>query len=219
MPYIACMPQIRFLGCQDTVAGDDGFVALSQSRSIECIWGRRCHNLQARGFAALARMPALRGLSVSCKNVADEGVAELPGFPALRELMPMDVPDAGYRHIAALGGARVADSDVLPREDGCRDESHRSTAATQLLFRQLHAHHGPHAGADLAHDFTQADHAGRVRGGHKQRPGARCPASPLAGVAGIWTADHSEYRERFPRTGLRAVLVLMVRRLGDDGIC
>src|SRR6516162_7837253 len=104
MPYIARMPRLRFLGCQDTVAGDDGFVALSQSQSIEYIWGRRCHNLQTRGFAALARMPALRGLSVSCKNVEDVGVAELPKFPALRELMPMDVPDEGYRHIARCHG-------------------------------------------------------------------------------------------------------------------
>jgi hypothetical protein len=100
MPYIARMPQLRFLGCQDTVAGDDGFTELSRSQSIEYIWGRRCHNLRSRGFAALAQMPALRGLSVSCKNVADEGVAELPRFRALRELMPMDVPDEGYRHIA-----------------------------------------------------------------------------------------------------------------------
>ena len=30
----------------------------------------------------------------------DAGVADLPSFPALRELMPMDVPDDGYRHIA-----------------------------------------------------------------------------------------------------------------------
>lgn len=100
MPYIARMRRLRFLGCQDTVAGDDGFVALSQSQSIEYIWGRRCHNLRTRGFAALSRLPALRGLSVSCKNVEDAGVAELPAFPALRELMPMDVPDEGYRHIA-----------------------------------------------------------------------------------------------------------------------
>jgi hypothetical protein len=100
MPHIARMPALRFLGCQDTTAGDDGFVSLSQSQSIEYIWGRRCHNLRARGFAALARMPALRGLSVSCKNVDDGALAELPNFPALRELMPMDVPDEGYRHIA-----------------------------------------------------------------------------------------------------------------------
>ena len=36
---------------------------------------------------------------MSCLNVADDGVATLPDFPALRELMPMDIPDAGYRHI------------------------------------------------------------------------------------------------------------------------
>jgi hypothetical protein len=100
MPYIARMPRLRFLGCQDTVAGDAGFIALSRSESLEFIWGRRCHNLETRGFAALARMPVLRGLSVSCKNVGDAGLAELPSFPALRELMPMGVPDEGYRHIA-----------------------------------------------------------------------------------------------------------------------
>ena len=98
------MPSLRFLGCQDTAAGDDGFVALSASRSIEYIWGRRCHNLCTRGFKALGKMPALRGLSVSCKNVDDEGVAALPRFPALRELMPMDIPDAGYRHIGRCTG-------------------------------------------------------------------------------------------------------------------
>jgi hypothetical protein len=99
MPYIAAIPRLRFLLCQDTAAGDDGFVALSRSRSIELIWGRRCYNLRGRGFRALAGMPALRGLSVSCKNVEDAALSALPAFPALRELMPMDVPDDGYRHI------------------------------------------------------------------------------------------------------------------------
>jgi hypothetical protein len=99
MPYIAKMPNLRALGAQDTTAGDEGFQALSGSRSIEYIWGRRCHNLRRRGFTALAAMPSLRGLSVSCLNVDDEGVSTLPLFPALKELMPMDVPDAGYRHI------------------------------------------------------------------------------------------------------------------------
>ncbi len=101
MPYIAEMPKLRFLGAQDTTAGDDGFVALSKSRTIEYIWGRRCHNLRRRGFVALSTMPALRALSVSCLNVDDAGLSALPSFPALRELMPMDVPDAGYVHIGA----------------------------------------------------------------------------------------------------------------------
>jgi hypothetical protein len=101
MPIVARMPHLRYFGAQDTVAGDEGFVALSRSPSIEYIWGRRCHNLRRQGFTALAGMPALRGLSVSCLNVDDVGVSALPSFPALRELMPMDVPDAGYRHVAA----------------------------------------------------------------------------------------------------------------------
>jgi len=121
MPYIATMPRLRFLGAQDTVAGDDGFVALSQSQSIEYIWGRRCHNLRRRGFLALARMPALRGLSVSCLNVDDVGISALPTFPALRELMPMDVPDAGYRHI---GQCRQLESLILMY---CRDTTDAAT--------------------------------------------------------------------------------------------
>ena len=121
MPYVAEIPNLRFLGVQDTVAGDDGFVALSRSRSIECIWGRRCHNLRSRGFMALAQMPALRGLSVSCLNVDDAGVSALPAFPSLKELMPMDVPDAGYRHV---GRCEQLESLILMY---CRDTTDAAT--------------------------------------------------------------------------------------------
>jgi hypothetical protein len=99
MPFIAALPHLRFLMCQDTTAGDEGFVALSRSQTVEHIWGRRCYNLRRRGFVAMADMPSLAHLSVSCKNVDDEGLAALPRFPALQELMPMDVPDQGYRHV------------------------------------------------------------------------------------------------------------------------
>lgn len=121
MPHIAAMPRLRALVAQDTTAGDDGFVALGRSPSIEYLWGRRCHNLRRRGFVALAEMPALRGLSVSCLNVDDAGIAALPGFPALRELMPMDVPDAGYRHI---GRCERLESLVLMY---CRDTTDAAT--------------------------------------------------------------------------------------------
>ena len=121
MSYIAALPHLRFLLCQDTTAGDDGFAALSRSRSIEYIWGRRCHNLRRRGFAALADMPALRSLSVSCKNVDDVGVSALPRFPALKELMPMDVPDEGYRHI---GQCQQLESLILMY---CRDTTDAAT--------------------------------------------------------------------------------------------
>jgi RNA polymerase sigma factor (sigma-70 family) len=98
---ISLMPRLRFLMCQDAVAGDPGFSALARSPSIEYLWGRRCYNLTGRGFAALAGMPALRGLSVTCKNVDEAGLSALPHFPGLREFMPMDVLDAGFRYVGA----------------------------------------------------------------------------------------------------------------------
>jgi hypothetical protein len=127
MPAIGALPHLRFLMCQDTTAGDDGFVALSRSRTLEYLWGRRCHNLRRRGFTALAEIPTLRSLSVSCLNVDDDGVAALPRFPALRELMPMDVPDAGYRHI---GRCAQLESLVLMY---CRDTTDVATEGITSL--------------------------------------------------------------------------------------
>jgi hypothetical protein len=121
MPYIAALPHLRYLSIQDTTAGDEGFAALARSRTLEHLWGRRCHNLRSRGFLALSEMPALRGLSVSCVNVGDDALAALPRFPALRELMPMDVSDAGYRHI---GRCTELDSLVLMY---CRDTTDAAT--------------------------------------------------------------------------------------------
>jgi hypothetical protein len=129
MPYLAAMPRLRFAGIQDTSAGDAGFEALSKSPTIEYIWGRRCHHLGQRGFAALAGMPALRGLAVSCLNVNDAGVAALPSFPALRELMPIDVPDAGYRHI---GSCAHLESLILMY---CRETTDAATAYLTTLGR------------------------------------------------------------------------------------
>jgi hypothetical protein len=99
MSQIAGLPRLRKLMAQGTVATDAGFVRLSQSRTIEFIWGRECPNLTGRGFAALESMPALRGIAVSCKNVDDASLAALPRFPSLTQIMPMDVSDEGFRHI------------------------------------------------------------------------------------------------------------------------
>jgi hypothetical protein len=93
------MPRLRRLRAQGTVATDEGFEALSQSRTLQYIWGRECPNLGSRGFVALSRMPALRGLGVSCKKVDDAALSTLPAFPELRELTPIDVKDDGFRHI------------------------------------------------------------------------------------------------------------------------
>ena len=99
MRHIATIPRLRMLMAQGTVAGDVGFAALSRSRSLEHLWGRECPNLSGRGFRAMSAMPSLRGLAVSCKNVDDASLAALPDVPELRGLMPMDVPDEGFRHV------------------------------------------------------------------------------------------------------------------------
>jgi hypothetical protein len=129
MRHIGALPRLRMLMGQGTVAGDDGFAALSRSQTIEYIWGRECPNLTGRGFAALAGMPALRGLAVSCKNVDDAALAALPRFPALRELMPMDVPDDGFRHV---GRCERLESLVLMY---CRDTTDVATGHIADLSR------------------------------------------------------------------------------------
>jgi hypothetical protein len=70
---------------------------------------------------ALADMPTLAHLSVSCKNVDDTGLSALPSFPALCELMPMDVADSGYRHV---GRCERLESLVLMY---CRDTTDAAT--------------------------------------------------------------------------------------------
>ncbi len=99
MRHIGAMPHLRMLQAQGTVATDDGFAALSRSQTLEHLWGRDCPNLTSRGFLALSTIPALQGLGVSCKRVGDEALAAVPRFPALRELMPMDVNDDGFIHV------------------------------------------------------------------------------------------------------------------------
>jgi hypothetical protein len=101
MGHIAALPRLRMLMAQGTVATDEGFASLGRSRTIERIWGRECPNLTGPGFRALSRMPSLRGLAVSCKRVDDASLSTLPHFPALRELLPMDVGDEGFRHVGA----------------------------------------------------------------------------------------------------------------------
>jgi hypothetical protein len=129
MRHIGAIPRLRMLMGQGTVASDGGFAALSRSQTIEYIWGRECPNLSGRGFAALATMPALKGLAVSCKNVDDAGLSSLPRFPALTELMPMDVPDDGFRHV---GRCEQLESLVLMY---CRETTDAATEHIAGLSR------------------------------------------------------------------------------------
>jgi hypothetical protein len=99
MGHYAAMPRLRRLRAQGTVATDEGFEALSRSRTLEHLWTRETPHLGDRGFLALSRMPTLRNLGVSCRQVSDGALAALPEFPSLRELTPIDVTDPGFRHI------------------------------------------------------------------------------------------------------------------------
>ena len=81
MRHIAAIPRLRMLMGQGTVASDAGFATLSRSQTIEYIWGRECPNLTSRGFEALAAMPSLRGLAVSCKNVDDAALSNCRASP------------------------------------------------------------------------------------------------------------------------------------------
>src|SRR5688572_2136818 len=99
MGHFAAIPRLRKLRAQGTIATDEGFEALSRSRTLEQLWTRETPHLGSRGFLALSRMPALRSLGLSCAQVSDEALASFPEFPSLRELTPIDVTDPGFRHI------------------------------------------------------------------------------------------------------------------------
>jgi hypothetical protein len=99
MRHIARMPHLRFLRAQESAATDDGFAALGESQTLEGFWGRDSAGFGNRGFLAFSKMPALRRLGVSLKNVDDAALAALPLFPALRELTPIGLRDDGFRHV------------------------------------------------------------------------------------------------------------------------
>ena len=99
MRHIGAMPRLKRVRVQESVATDEGFVALAKSQTIEGIWGRVCANFGSRGFLAFSRMPSLRSLGIGCRNVDDAALAKLPDFPALRELTPVDFQDDGFRHV------------------------------------------------------------------------------------------------------------------------
>jgi hypothetical protein len=135
MRHIAALPQLRMLMGQGTVATDEGFRSLSHSQTLEYFWGRECPNLTSAGFVALSRMSTLKGLAVRCKFVDDAALASLPDFTALRELVPMDVSDEGFRHI---GRSEQLESLILMY---CRDTTDVATSHITGMpnLRKYHA--------------------------------------------------------------------------------
>ena len=99
MKYFAAMPCLRRLRAQENAATDEGYVALSKSKTLEGFWGRRSEGFSSKGFTAFSTLPSLRSLGVSLKHVEDRALAKLPEFPSLRELTPVNLQDDGFRHV------------------------------------------------------------------------------------------------------------------------
>ena len=99
MRHFAAIPGLRKLVAQEAVCTEDGWIALSKSKTLQFLWGRECPNFGSRAFAALSKMPALRALGIGCKAVDDHALATLPYFPALREITAIGFDDDGFRHI------------------------------------------------------------------------------------------------------------------------
>lgn len=129
MKHIAAMPRLRYLMAQGAVAADSGFEALGRSRSLQYFWGAQCPHITGRGFAALAAIPTLRGLAVSCRHVDDAALSLLAASPELRELMPIDFSDDKFRHI----GRCQALEDLWCMN--CRETGDRATEYIQGLSR------------------------------------------------------------------------------------
>ena len=179
MRHIAAMPRLRRLRAQESVASDDGFIALSQSRSLEFFWGRVCPNFAGRGFVALSKMPSLRGFGISCKNVDDQALSTLPHFPALRELTPIDVRDDGFRHVGAC--PRLERLTCMY----CRDTTdiateHIARLPLNYYYAGLDADHRSQPGSPGPHAGPGTGRVVRMQGCHRRRPGIPGSAAALA---------------------------------------
>ena len=99
---IATIPRLRWLHCQDPVAGDEGFIALGACTSLENIASRVCRRMTDRGFAAIARLPHLRSLALGGPRISDAAMAHLADAPALVDLGPIMFGDAAFEHLAKI---------------------------------------------------------------------------------------------------------------------
>ena len=99
---VAGIPRLRWLHCQDPVAGDDGFAALAQCQTLESVAARVCRRMTDRGFTALARLPRLRSLGLGGPRIADAAMAALADAPALVDLGPIMFGDDAFEHIARI---------------------------------------------------------------------------------------------------------------------
>ena len=137
----------------------------------------------AAGFIALADDAGAARAVGELPERRRRRLAALPRFPALRELMPMDVPDAGYRHV---GRCATLESLILMY---CRDTTDAATehitglSKLIVLLQQLHDDHRSHAGAAVDDGLARAHHVRHVPRPDGRRRRAAGPAAAAARAA------------------------------------
>lgn len=99
---IAGIPRLRWLHAQDIASGDDGFVALGRSATLENLGARFCRRITDRGLAAIARLPRLTNLGLGGPELTDNAMAHLVDAPALVALAPFLFGDDAFRFIGRM---------------------------------------------------------------------------------------------------------------------
>ena len=99
---IAAIPRLRWLHCQDIVSGDDGFIALGKTSTLETLAARFCSRITNRGFEAIARLPRLTALSLGGPHLGEDAVAPLAESRTLVDLNPILSRDGAFVHIAKI---------------------------------------------------------------------------------------------------------------------
>ena len=181
MRHFAALPRLRKLRAQGTVATDDGFEALSRSKTLEALWGRECPNLGSRGFVALSKTAgpacAWRELQERRRPGAVR-VAAVSGTSGAHADRRARRRLRAHRPLRATG---TPDVHVLPRHDRRRHRARRRAAAPVLL-RGVDADHRPQPGDSRPHAVTGAGRVVRMLG--RDRCRTRVPGRPATAARG-----------------------------------
>ena len=143
MPHIAAMRRLRFLGVQDTVAGDDGFKALARSSSLEYSLGPPLPQPPASRFPGAV---GDAGPACALRQLPECGRRGAGGAATLPRASRADADGRTRRGLPThrpVHGARIAGADVLPPHHGRRDRTTRRTGGAPVVLQQLHDHHRP----------------------------------------------------------------------------
>ena len=126
---IAALPRLGFLRIdRDGATTDDNLAALSRSRTLQQLSCGDHSSVTGRGFAALATMPLLQGLSIDCGSIEDQSLVLLAQFPSLRTFWPRNLSDERFQYVGAC-----SDLASLAFPQGATDAATRHIATLPHL--------------------------------------------------------------------------------------